>query len=77
MTAPIYYIHEVYREDLSDPEYPTTWYEYRVSKSKETPDFYGALAGGEGEDGLQSAYRFIKQAGGAAVMLWDGESSED
>ena len=72
-----YYIHEVYREDLSDPESPVTWYEYRVGKSTTQPEYYESIAGGDGEAGLASAFRYIKLVGGVAVVLWDGELSKD
>lgn len=72
-----YYIHEVYREDVSDPEHPFSWYEYRVSKSRTQPSFYESIAGGDGEAGLATAFRYIRLVSGVAVILWDGESSEE
>lgn len=32
-----FYIHAVYRSD-DDPDWPNTWYEYRLTQSREQPE---------------------------------------
>lgn len=65
----IYYIHTVYREDVSDPDWPAFWVEYRVSTLEKEPTFEEALYSEVGSDGLDGAYAFIESLGGIAKFL--------
>lgn len=65
----IHYIHTVYREDVSDPDWPVSWIEYRVSTSEKEPTLEEALYSGEESDGLDGAYAFIESLGGIAKFL--------
>lgn len=65
----VLYIHTIYREDLSDPDWPSTWIEYRVSDSEKEPTFQEALYRGEESSGLDGAYTFIESVGAKAKFL--------